>query len=381
MAEVERVRTPTNIVLEGPTRVGRCDGTTALVPPSLQPLVVLLCLTPERLNRETVLATLWPDVDAGRAKARLSTALWRLRRLLADCERPADRTPGTGPVPDIGGGDEPAAGVTSVARADDLLARPLTSASARDWLQLRDVDLGAVDWRRPTADDLRRRLERVALIDPAQFAAGCHHPWVEEQRTRLDLASQRCLAHLVEVNAGLGRDERALELAETLVARDEFREDGHRWLMTLHARAGRRAEAIRQYERCRTILADELGIEPLPETADLADAIRSAPSPTAPRSTAPAATPPAVPDRDARSAGSAGWGESGQVPPPVGIPTTGSLGAALDELGGPLDLGPDPEAVLAALARARAALAEVEAALRGRVADRRGEQLVGSTEA
>jgi DNA-binding SARP family transcriptional activator len=35
--------------------------------------------------------------------------------------------------------------------------------------------------------------------------------------------------------------------------------------MQVHARMGNRAEAVRVYERCRRLLAEELGISPAPQ--------------------------------------------------------------------------------------------------------------------
>ncbi|HEY3234559.1 MAG TPA: bacterial transcriptional activator domain-containing protein [Polyangiaceae bacterium] len=40
----------------------------------------------------------------------------------------------------------------------------------------------------------------------------------------------------------------------------------HRLLMRAHALGGNRAEALWAYERCRKLLANELGVDPAPET-------------------------------------------------------------------------------------------------------------------
>jgi DNA-binding SARP family transcriptional activator len=57
---------------------------------------------------------------------------------------------------------------------------------------------------------------------------------------------------------------------------EPFRESLYRLLMRAHAGAGNRAEALRAYERCRRLLADELGVGPPPETEALyLDIVRS----------------------------------------------------------------------------------------------------------
>jgi predicted ATPase len=59
---------------------------------------------------------------------------------------------------------------------------------------------------------------------------------------------------------------------------DPWREEAHRQLMLLLARSGQRSAALRQYETCRRILADELGVEPGAETRVLYERIRAAES-------------------------------------------------------------------------------------------------------
>jgi SARP family transcriptional regulator, regulator of embCAB operon len=50
------------------------------------------------------------------------------------------------------------------------------------------------------------------------------------------------------------------------VAVRPFRETAWQLLMRAHAAAGNTAEALRAYERCRNLIAEELGVPPSPET-------------------------------------------------------------------------------------------------------------------
>lgn len=83
----------------------------------------------------------------------------------------------------------------------------------------------------------------------------------------------------------------ALALHQRLLADDGLHEQHHRDVMRLHHRLGDRAAALAQYERCRTVLRDELGLAPLPETVGLAADISTAAAlATAP----PSATAPGI---------------------------------------------------------------------------------------
>lgn len=50
---------------------------------------------------------------------------------------------------------------------------------------------------------------------------------------------------------------------------DSCRENAHRWIMRCYAQQGQRYLAIRQYQDCIDSLADELAVEPSPETTEL----------------------------------------------------------------------------------------------------------------
>ena len=61
----------------------------------------------------------------------------------------------------------------------------------------------------------------------------------------------------------------AVAAAEQAIALAPLRESAHARLMAAHASGGNRAAALRAYEACRRVLADELGVGPSPETYEL----------------------------------------------------------------------------------------------------------------
>src|SRR5256885_11705620 len=60
-----------------------------------------------------------------------------------------------------------------------------------------------------------------------------------------------------------------------LLRHDRAHERTHRQLMRLHYRAGDRTAALRQYERCRTALSEELDVKPDRRTVTLYEQIRA----------------------------------------------------------------------------------------------------------
>lgn len=65
--------------------------------------------------------------------------------------------------------------------------------------------------------------------------------------------------------------------AHRLLTHDPCREDAHRLAMRCHVRLGERAQALRQYHLCVTILKADLAAHPEPETVALFEQIRQEP--------------------------------------------------------------------------------------------------------
>jgi branched-chain amino acid transport system substrate-binding protein len=130
------------------------------------------------------------------------------------------------------------------------------------------------------------------------FLPGEDGPWVEAKRRELSDIRGRALAVLAEAGLRSGEAAEAAKWAEQAIALEPFRETGYRCLMGAHAAAGNRAEALRVYERCRRLLAEELGTYPSPETESIYRGLLEAPaSETADASIAVSAPPPASPKR------------------------------------------------------------------------------------
>jgi len=107
----------------------------------------------------------------------------------------------------------------------------------------------------------------IAAITARQpFLAGDEGEWIERERARLHGILVRALACLSGIWLLNGEPWLAVGSARECVALEPFREEGYRRLMWAYTAVGDRAEALRVYEACRTLLAKELGTDPSPET-------------------------------------------------------------------------------------------------------------------
>jgi len=98
------------------------------------------------------------------------------------------------------------------------------------------------------------------------FLPGEEGRWFEARREKLGSILVRALECRAEVYLWNGEHSLAVEAARDAVALRPFREAGYRLLMRAHAAAGNGAEALRVFERCRALIAEELGAGPSPET-------------------------------------------------------------------------------------------------------------------
>lgn len=73
--------------------------------------------------------------------------------------------------------------------------------------------------------------------------------------------------------ATLQQHHQAIDCFRRLTERDSYREDAHRALIRSYLAIGRRGDAIQQYQRCKALLAEDLGLPPMPETQAAYEAI------------------------------------------------------------------------------------------------------------
>lgn len=103
---------------------------------------------------------------------------------------------------------------------------------------------------------------------------GWYHDWCLFERERLQSVYLGLLDRLMGYCEQRQEYERGLAYGAELLRHDRTREQTYCRMMRLQMRAGNRASALREYERCVEVLADELGIEPSVATTELYICIR-----------------------------------------------------------------------------------------------------------
>jgi DNA-binding SARP family transcriptional activator len=99
--------------------------------------------------------------------------------------------------------------------------------------------------------------------------------WAAIQREIWNRRLGLILDRLSEIQFASGEFSGATETASRWITLDALNEVAYRRKIRAHFAAGERGQALDTYEACRVLLAAELGVEPEPDTASLAERIRT----------------------------------------------------------------------------------------------------------
>ena len=211
-------------------------------------LFAYLAVTNRPQQRASLAALLWPDFDGTRAKASLRRALADIKRGLGDGWLIADRkTVQLNPQAAI--------------HADVHQFRDLISSSQTEPQKVQSPE---------------PLMQAIALYQ-ADFLAGfsiknCEQfdEWQLFEQESLRHALSDALETLIEVYQARGELQLAIAQGRRWVALDPLNEPAQRLLIQLYMEDGQASAALRQYEACKQLLDEELGVEPEPETVVLA---------------------------------------------------------------------------------------------------------------
>jgi WD40 repeat protein/DNA-binding SARP family transcriptional activator/predicted ATPase len=214
-------------------------------------------------DRAKLAGLLWPDHPEDVARTNLRHVLRRLRQSLAD----------------------PADGSSFLVTSQQTIQLNPDSGVTVDVVQFVELLAQAeqCDHRTLAAcPPCVERYRRAADLYRGEFLAGLtiadsdlFEGWVLIQRESLHRQALELFALLAALHEEQDETEQARRFAWRQIELEPWREEAHRQLMRLLAHSGQRAAALAQYVQCQKILADELGVEPDPETTALYEQIRT----------------------------------------------------------------------------------------------------------
>ncbi|MES4903544.1 MULTISPECIES: BTAD domain-containing putative transcriptional regulator [unclassified Streptomyces] len=181
-------------------------------------------------TRTYVAGTLWPDVTASRANANLRSSLWR-----------ATRT-----------GHQVIDASTQELAISKHIAVDLHTAAGR---AQRLLDMSC------PCDDILTAQTRADLSADL-LPEWSENEWVLIEQEQYHELRLYALEAMTERLTAAGRHGEAVAAGLAAVRAEPLRESAHRALMNAHLAAGNRGAALLQYEQCRRVLREELGLEP-----------------------------------------------------------------------------------------------------------------------
>ena len=200
------------------------------------------------LQRDYVAGTFWPELPDGRARRRLSHTIWQIQDVV-----------NTGTVSHLDVTSDTLAFDTSIPYWLDVeeFNRNVAASGAGDRSEFRDA----------------ARLRASVELYRGDFLAGYFDEWVLVEQDDYRRRYLTALRRLVEATKAEGAYEEALSFARRLTHHDPLSEEAHQEVMRLSFLMGRVNDAIEQFERCRSVLEEELGAEPSAPTVAIYEKI------------------------------------------------------------------------------------------------------------
>ncbi|MFN8491643.1 MAG: BTAD domain-containing putative transcriptional regulator [Caldilineaceae bacterium] len=223
----------------------------------VQNLLAYLVLEAKQPHPRTTLAALfWPDEPESAAKQNLRQALYQLRQLL---------------------------GEANAAEAPSVPFLLIT----RDTVQFNPASAYTLDVAAFQAHIAQQQLAAAValyqgdLLTSLSSDSPAFEEWLLFQRESLHIQVLGALTQLTTDALEQTDYPQAQQYARRQLALEPWREEAHRQLLLALARSGDRSAALAQYEACRRILQEELGVEPDAETQAVVEDIRGGREPGA----------------------------------------------------------------------------------------------------
>ena len=221
---------------------------TGFVSTKAQALLIFLVMSPGRHSRNRLANLLWSEFSDDQARNNLRTALSNLRGLV-------------GPH-------------LSIER--DAIAYKRDIPYWLDVDVVRETFGSKLDKKVISQIGEATALYRGDLLDGFRVRnAPAYDDWVLDQRESLHGLVLRGLSQTADRCITEGEYEAGLAVTRRLLTLEPWSEHSHRQQLLLLAYTNQRSAAMTQYETCRSILREEFGVEPLPETTALFEKIKA----------------------------------------------------------------------------------------------------------
>ena len=226
-------------------------------------LLVFLAVEADRPHRRDFLAEMfWPNKPRGVARNNLKQAIANLRKVLGDREA---ATPFL-----LISGDEIQFNLEGSQRIDVNELSELLDACANHSHQ----EGGG-------CENCEELLKQAGELYQGEFLAEFSLPdsqafeeWALINREAFQQRAARAYRELLSLFEEQNELKEARKYARRLVRLAPWSEENHRILMRLLARSGKRSAALKQYDICQRITAEEFGVEPSKATKELYQGIR-----------------------------------------------------------------------------------------------------------
>lgn len=232
-----------NVRLFGQISVA-CDDQAVedLIPGKAKELFCYLLLRRQHpVARESLATVLWEDCTTEHSKQYLRKALWQLQRSMRAPAQPANSLL---QVNAQWVAINPAVGI----RLDiEEFENTCNAAQCPSW------------WRSGCPPAV---LQAALDLYRGDLMEGCYRDWCLNERERLQNIYLVTLERFVTYCDASGEYGKGLHYSERILHCDRAHEVAHQHMMRLLYRAGDRAGALRQYERCAAALQEELGVQP-----------------------------------------------------------------------------------------------------------------------
>ncbi|HEY53834.1 MAG TPA: hypothetical protein G4N94_10285, partial [Caldilineae bacterium] len=218
-------------------------------------LFQILLVEPGRLvPTDQILEYLWPDLPLRKARNNLWVTVSQLRRALQPDSPPRARSAYI---------HKQGEGYRFNTESDywldgDEFAKHLAAAQSATNLTARIA-----------AWEAARSLYQGDYLEDEPYAE-----WAQFPRTQWRRRYEQLLVNLAEAYGKNGRFQQAIVYCRELLTLDNVNESAYRLLMRCHAALGERAAALKVYDEAVQALWEEIGVEPVPETAELARQIK-----------------------------------------------------------------------------------------------------------